>query len=482
MKTNKIVISLFATGLLLISPLAYTTNGMNLEAYGPVSQSMGGASMAYDNGTAAVMNNPATLGLMSEGSRVDAALSILVPDISAKLSGVPSADSSATAFYLPAVGYAHKAGKMTYGIGVFSQGGMGTEYAANSFMAAGSGEEVRSEVDVGRLIAPLAYQFGDKFNVGGSLDFVWTEMDLKMAMSGQQFGDMVTGLGGAQTYGAVSGSMANTLVDAFTVPQAMCGGVPCLSAMNWARIDFSNNNVFTGQAKGNGFAFKLGATYKASNQFTFGATFHSKTSLGDLTTTNATMSMNVIGPATLGTATTIPVTGSVAVRNFQWPQIIAIGTAYQASDQLLLVADFKRIGWKDVMKNLSITFTADADQPNASAAAFGLGGKVVDMSLYQNWDDQNVIQLGGAYKTTEALTLRAGLNLANNPVPDQYMNPLFPAIAKNHLVLGAGLAISKTSNVDFSYVYVPKVSATNASGVTVDLAGYSAQLMYSYLF
>lgn len=102
--------------------------------------------------------------------------------------------------------------------------------------------------------------------------------------------------------------------------------------------------------------------------------------------------------------------------------------------------------------------------------------------MFQNWDDQNVIELGGAYKTTDALTLRAGLNMANNPIPDKYMNPLFPAIAKNHVTLGAGYAVSKASSVDFSYVYVPKVSLTSGQGVTVDFGGYSAQIMYSYLY
>ena len=38
---------------------------MNMEGYGPIATGMGGASMAYDNGTAAVINNPATLGLMA---------------------------------------------------------------------------------------------------------------------------------------------------------------------------------------------------------------------------------------------------------------------------------------------------------------------------------------------------------------------------------------------------------------------------------
>ncbi|MBI5891083.1 MAG: outer membrane protein transport protein [Nitrosomonadales bacterium] len=480
MRINRIAASLFSLGM-VASPFAFATNGMNLEGYGPVAEAMGGASMAYDNGTAAVMNNPATLGLMKEDVHFDAALGVLAPSIKAKMPGA-SADSSATAFYMPAVGYARKSGQWVYGAAVFSQGGMGTEYDSNSFMAAGTGEKVRSEVGVGRFIVPLVYKPNDQVTVGGSLDFVWAGMDLKMALSGAQFGDMVAGLGGTQTYGAVSGSMADTLVGAFTVPQAACGGVPCLSTMNWARVDFSNSSAFTGQAKGNGSAFKLGGTYKVNEQLTLGATFHSKTSLGDLTTTGASMAMNVTGPATMGTPTTITVNGSVAVKNFQWPQTFAFGAAYQANDQLLLVADFKRIGWKDVMKNFSMTFTANSAQDDPSATAFGLGGQVVNMSLNQNWDDQNVIQLGGAYKSSDALTLRAGLNMANNPVPDKYMHPLFPAIAKNHLTLGAGYAISSNSKVDFSYVYVPTVTATNGSGISVDFAGYSAQLLYAYMY
>src|SRR5690606_21581711 len=72
-----------AMGIALGVPLAgHATNGMNLEGYGPIATGMGGASMAYDNGTAAVMNNPATLGLMEEGNRLDFALGALRPDVS----------------------------------------------------------------------------------------------------------------------------------------------------------------------------------------------------------------------------------------------------------------------------------------------------------------------------------------------------------------------------------------------------------------
>src|SRR5512142_3333604 len=152
---------LTASVLLVLTSGLHATNGMNMEGYGPVAAAMGGASMAYDNGTAAVMNNPATLGLMKEGHRFDAALGVLAPSVTAKVTGA-SADSAATAFYMPAVGYVRKSGQWAYGAGIFTQGGMGTEYAGNSFMAAGSGDKVRSEVGVGRFIVPLVYQLDDK--------------------------------------------------------------------------------------------------------------------------------------------------------------------------------------------------------------------------------------------------------------------------------------------------------------------------------
>lgn len=453
---------------------AYATNGMNLSGYGPEAHAMGGASSAYDNGTAAVMNNPATLALMEEGHRFDAALGGLFPSITAKAPTMPNADSAATAFYMPAVGWINKSDRLVYGAGVFSQGGMGTEYAANSFMAAGSGDLVRSEVGVGRFIIPLAYQMDDKLTVGGTLDYVWAGMDLKMALTGAQFQDMVAALGGTQTYGSASGSMVNTLAGAF-------GGAQ-LTAMNWARVDFSNNSAFTGQATGGGFAFKLGATYKVSSALTLGASFHSKTSMSDMKTSSASMSMNVNGPAVGGVATTIPVSGSISVHNFQWPQTIAMGAAYQATDALLLVADYKRIGWKDVMKDFSVTFTADATQANPVATGFGLGGQVVDMGMVQNWDDQNVYQIGAAYKVSSPLTVRAGLNVANNPVPNMYMNPLFPAIAKTNVSAGLGYAMSKDSSIDVSYAFVPKTTVTNGSGVSVDFGGSSAQFLYSHRY
>lgn len=468
---NKTMRLAIAAALAALAHPALATNGMNLEGYGAIATGMGGASMAYDNGAAAVMNNPATLGLADDGNRLDVGLGLLGPDIVSSMPGMPNAESSADAFYMPALGFVRNRGAFAYGFGVFAQGGMGTEYGANSFLAAGSGDVVRSEVGVGRFILPLSYSVSPVFNIAGSLDYVWAGMDLKMAMDGASFAAMMPG--GSQTYGSASGSMVDTFQGAFA------GGM--LTGVNWARFDFSNDNDYTGEAKGNGFAGKLGATFKLSDALTLGAAYHSKTALDDLEANDARVSMNVVGPATGGVPATVNVTGKIQVRDFEWPQMFALGAAFKASDAWMLAADYKRIDWSSTMKNFRMTFTADQTQSDPMAGAFGLGGQSMDATLYQNWKDQNVLMLGTAYRFSEAFTLRGGVNLADNPVPDQYMHPLFPAIVKNHFMLGAGLAFG-ASTVDASLTYAPEVEATNGSGITTSHSQTNAQLLYSYRF
>jgi long-chain fatty acid transport protein len=474
----------------MVSTSVYATNGMNLEGYGPIATGMGGASMAYDNGTAALMNNPATLGLMPEGNRLDVALGYLGPHIKATCDAGPcagaDASSSANAFFMPAIGWVQKWGHSVYGIGVFAQGGMGTEYDANSFLAAGSGEKVRSELSVGRAIIPFAYEVNKDLSLGATVDFVWAELDLKMALSGQQFFNLA-GLDptpGAiqQQFGTASGSMLS----------AFNNILPALNPnnpVNWSRFDFSDDSKFSGAAKGTGFAGKLGGVYRVNDAVSVGLAYHSKTALGDLETKGATVSFNanvdtgVAGggaPSGVYQARTIPLDGKIQVKDFQWPQTIGAGVAYQATPELMLVFDYKWINWADAMKNFKLTFTANSTQSDPFAQSFA--GTVLDATLFQNWKDQHVFEIGAGYKFTPEFTGRIGFNYANNPIPDQFMNPLFPAIEKSHVTLGAGYMFTKASSVDASFTYAPEVKQTNGQQVTVAHSQTNAQVMYSYRF
>lgn len=436
MKLKKIA----ALTALAFSPVTVlATNGMNMEGYGPVATGMGGASMAYDNGTAAVMNNPATIGLMPAGSRADLAVGNLRPDVSSSMTGMPTAKSGGDSYLMPALGWARNDGQLTYGFAVFAQGGMGTEYAADSFLAMGSGQDVRSELGVGRAIIPIVYRVSPDLLVGGSLDFVWAGLDLKMAATGAQLGGMVTGANGA-----------------------LGGALPGLAGAAWARVDFSDGSDYTGEANATGYAAKVGFVYEATPVLTIGGSYHSETNLDDLKTNSR--------DATLSAQGGFADSGTITVNNFQWPEVFAVGAALKASSQWLLVGDIKQIGWKSVMDKFRMTYTSE-----------GMGGSV-SFAMDQQWKDQTVVSLGAQYSVDDALKLRAGANIADNPIPDAYLNALFPAIVKEHYTVGIGYTFDQASSVDFSLTYAPEVTAVSGMGVTSSHSQTNWQLMYSHRY
>jgi long-chain fatty acid transport protein len=410
--------------------LAQATNGMQLEGYGPVAAGMGGASAAVDNGLAAATNNPATLGLMGPGARLDLAVGMLGPHVSSS-AGPMQANSTGTSYVMPAFGYGRSTGQFSYGLAVFAQGGMGTDYDSGSFLAMGSGAPVRSELGVGRLIVPLAWHATPALTLGASLDYVWASLDMRMAASGAQLGGMVTG---------ASGNLALAL--------------PALGGAPWARIDFSDNSKFTGAAGGQGYAAKLGLTYQVSPALRLGATVHSRTHLKDLSTGASGAGLSAPGFAD---------SGRISVLNFQMPSEVTVGLA-------LLAADIKQIGWAAVMENFRLRYDSAA-----------MGGSV-SFALPQHWKNQTVLQMGAAQRLSPAWVLRAGLNLAGNPVPDAYVNPLFPAIVRNHVTAGAGYSYSGSGEVNASMAYAPSVTANTPSGVTITHRQLNLQLMLSQRF
>ncbi len=447
MKLKKIAALLAVAGL---SAPAFATNGMNMEGYGPVATGMGGASFAYDNGTAGMINNPATLGFMKSGtSRLDVAIGGLHPDVNTSFMGM-NAPSGGDAYYMPAAGYVRKDGKLTWGVGMMAQGGMGTEYGKSSFLSFSStlggptGLENRSELGLGRVMFPFAYDMTDSFTIGGSIDYLWGGLDLQMVMDATQIGAMMAG---TAPFGSASASGA---------------GAAALGLISYAQFDFSKgSNKFTQELTTNGWALNLGFTWKAAPNLTIGGVYHAKTHLSDMEGKGAIRT-------DLGSFD-----GKLKVVDFQWPETYGLGLAYQATDKLMLVADYKRINWADVMKNFRMRFDADS------------GALAMDATLFQNWKNQDVFMIGASYKYSSALTLRAGVNLANNPVPDQYMNYLFPATIKDHYTLGFGYSFSPVSTIDFSYTYAPEVSATNSNmgGIkTTHSQSNNWQLMYSHRF
>jgi long-chain fatty acid transport protein len=409
--------------IMALPAAAWATNGMNLEAYGAKAGGMGGASYGLENGNSAVMNNPATLALRPEGSSLGIGATVLMPDVKTgmnhPMAGPMSADSSADQFLMPSVSLIRKTGRVTYGVAVTAQGGMGTDYGTQSFLSNGTGLPMRSEVGFGRVMLPLAYNLDDRLSLAAQLDYVWAGMDVQMLMP--------------------DGS---------------------------GHASFSNNSDYTGQAKGRGWAFKLGAHYKISDGVSVGATYHSKTDISDLEG-GGTFTAFTPGGA-------VPMPTRFRVVDFQWPETYGLGAAWQATPQLLLAADIKHIGWSDSMKTFRL--------------AMNMGAGWMEGAMPQNWKDQTVLMVGGQYMVTSTVALRAGYNHGSNPVPAATLNPLFPAIVTTHYTLGAGWNMGGGHSLAGSIAISPKVTQTNPNMFGAGMAGTNThsqttvRLNYNYSF
>ncbi|OIO57971.1 MAG: hypothetical protein COX57_03365 [Alphaproteobacteria bacterium CG_4_10_14_0_2_um_filter_63_37] len=459
MKPNTTTRLLLLAAGVAAAPYALATNGMDFAGYGPIAEAMGGASYAYDNGTAAMQNNPATLSLMESDARFDVALGFLLPTI--KYSPAPGAaeqTSDGTMYLMPGLGYARREGALTFGLGVMGQGGMGTKWGTK--LSNGAPYENYSNIRYGKLIVPLSYKVTDQLAVAAALNFGYADMEMKMLASGA---DMYW-MSSPATQAALGSMMTATLIGN---PQA-------------ASLDFSGGD----KASATGWGVRLGATFQPSDALTLGAIYNSKSHLSAM---KGKVKINMMN--TGGGVDTI--NGDLALPNFQWPDSYGVGAALHMGD-LMLTADYERINWSKTMDTFDATVSALVVNGTSMAGEMNL-------SMPLHWKDQNVVKLGAQYRM-DSLTFRVGANLANNPVPDGYANPLLPAIYQNHVTAGLGVQLGRSDSIDFSAVYTPKVSTTHTyhqgdagtaaaapgsitTGTgTSSAAGGGAQIMYSHLF
>ena len=111
------------------------------------------------------------------------------------------------------------------------------------------------------------------------------------------------------------------------------------------------------------------------------------------------------------------------------------------------------------------------------------------------WDDQDIIAVGGSYNVNSALIVRAGYNYAISPLNDKtfkpanvggapfqganiaYFNTLgFPAYSESHITAGLSYQISPSTGLDVAYVYSPEAEeVSNAFGPNNTLSATNEQ-------
>jgi long-chain fatty acid transport protein len=168
MKLNKILVSLLSAGV-LVSPMAYATNGDEMMAIGSANSALGGTGVANYVGADSAWANPAMLG-KSKGSEVVGGINIFRPLVTNNGLGSKDTGSSVDNSYIPDLSYSSRVDdSFSYGLGMAGVSGMGVNYTTATPASSGAFNFVKAQDNLMglRMMLTLAYN-GSNYGVGFS--------------------------------------------------------------------------------------------------------------------------------------------------------------------------------------------------------------------------------------------------------------------------------------------------------------------------
>lgn len=367
---------LVAVVAMLIPTTVQATNGMYLTGYGAEVVGRGGANLAIADRSLAINFNPAGIAQL-QGHHLTYSLSILAPIMEHENLVNPVTDAEDNLFPLPAITYVRgsKDSPWSWGIGFVAQGGMGARYkGVNTFF--GTRDEIFSEVRFMTFTPTLAYEVNEDMALGATFNIGYGDVAFRF--------------------------------------------YPETSFFNTQAPEQSFFGIRMEEAGGLQYNLRLGWWWRAHPRFNIGLIYQSET---ESDFESGDTEINFTNHPFLGQK----VRYESDVDGFTFAAQAGIGFAVKATDKLQIAFDIKRYFWDDAIDNILVT----ASDPEV----MGAPPEVVIPFVF-NWEDQWVLALGGDYRVSDKLTLRAGYNYGENPVPDETLTPLFPATVEHHVSIG----------------------------------------------
>jgi long-chain fatty acid transport protein len=275
--------SLLAAALLLSAAPAAATNGMRMIGFGPVQDSMGGASVAAPLDTATIVTNPS--GMSEVGMRVDAAATYFAPTVKYTAAGWGSGkeqESDRAASIIPTLGFVYPLGdKLALGLGVVGVSGMGVDYGKDLM----NSETMTSYMNL-RVAPAVSYEITEQLSVGVTANLMYA-------------------------------TMAWDVMGAFNAPPREDG------------------SAF-------GFGATIGLTYKPVKDLAIGLAYETKSFFGDF---EFDIPAHTFVDMSTGAPVMVPVAAGTEKLDFDQPQVVTVGAAYRVIEPLLIAADVEWINW-----------------------------------------------------------------------------------------------------------------------------------------
>ena len=236
-------------------------------------------------------------------------------------------------------------------------------------------------------------------------------------------------------------------------------GLGLFKPMSSSPNDLTDNGTDTST----GYGLRVGWTGEVTPTVTLGATYQSKTKMGKLS----------------------KYSGLFAEQGgFDIPSNFGVGIAVKATPATTVAFDVERTNYSDV-PSVSNAFTALPSSPStmfgaSSAPGFG-------------WQNINAYKLGVSYVYDPTLTLRAGFNHCDQPIPNNQtlLNMLAPGVVQDHLSLGGTWKLANKSELTVAYIHafnqtvngtnsIPTVPAGGLGGGNANITMHQDSISVSY--
>ncbi len=428
---------------LFVAP-AWANNGVEQTSFGARSAGMGGADYSVASDTTAINSNPAGITQVNR-KRMDAGIGVILPDQHFK-NELNDTDARHQAFPLPVFGYVDDShmGAWSYGVGAYAQGGLGADLSLRHdvFRYPNTGElqdqGFHSNLMYLKLAAAVAYQVRYNLSVGASVNAGYSKLEMRLPFS---------------TSTEIMQGRPKLLGHVFTFAQLFRSPLLLNMKQATANIDLHDADTW-------GYGYKLGVLYDYNENLTLGLAYTSESTLKFKGKTDLDFKAQVqrafpdfqqyfspefgrfynrIFNNVVRYGTGLDPQGDLSASydtelELVYPRKFGGGGAWRPTEKLLLAADVTWINWKNSFDAMRIRLSNGSNE----AVNRMTGGKSLSINVPMNWKDQWIFAIGAEYFLNAAWTVRAGFNHAQNPVPEDTVIPIFPAITETHATLGVG--------------------------------------------
>ncbi len=422
-KLTALCAALAAAGL--VAPVANATDGYFANGYGMKSIGMGGAAVAVAQEPFGGAVNPGAMTFL--GNEWQLGLSWFSPRRDAERTGTGPAgmdgyaDSGSTNFFIPEFGvnWRHSP-QLAFGVTVYGNGGMNTDYPGGQISNASACTAFWQNNPVG----PYNLLCGQ-----GDLGVDLMQLIIAPYVSWQPLKGQSFGIAPVIAY------------QRFKAEGLQLFDNPLFSTSPGNVTNRGYDNAW-------GFGVRLGYMGQFTDQFAIGASWQSKTSMGEFNDYKGLFAQE---------------------GGFDIPSSFTVGVALRPTSQWLIAVDFERIFYDDAPSvNNPLAYMYACVPPSfggQGARDNCLGGS---NGAGFGWQNVNVWKIGVQYMLDDRWTLRAGYNHTQNPItpPNVTFNIIAPGVVQDQYHIGSTYRIDNVSEITGAFMYAADNSVTGPSFFT----------------